>query len=244
MSPQYSSRATLSSMPRTTQTLDMTNPCLDGRKRRCGRPSTHDTEELDQYLLEIAAGLFSQHGYAGTSIDQIARKASASKQTLYRRYPSKEALFIAVIMNLTRCLRQAMEETTLHDPLEELRYISRLLLELTLSPQSLGTYRILIADGHRHPSLLRQAITSIGEPFHRAFLKLLTAAEARGQIAPGNADDTTAHLLTGMITGWPLEDSLFGLSPLKTKQEQDDFFDRAWSFFLRAVGGSPHQPAS
>ncbi|MBO1323571.1 TetR/AcrR family transcriptional regulator [Acetobacter sp. TBRC 12305] len=224
---------------KSARPLDMANPCLHGRKRRCGRPTSHDTEELDQYLLEIAAGLFVQHGYAGTSIDQIARKASASKQTLYRRYPSKEALFVAVIMDLTSSLLQAMADISLKDPLEELRQISFLKLEFSLRPEALGIYRILISDGHRHPSLLRQVVEAIGEPFHNAFIRLLRAAEEQGQIEPGHADDTTARLLTGMITGWPKDNSLFGEETLETCADRVAYFDRAWSFFLRAVGGKP-----
>lgn len=240
--PPSSSRDT-DATRRPTRLLDILNPCLKGRKRRCGRPTAHDTEELDQYLLEIAAGLFAQHGYAATSIDQIARKASASKQTIYRRYPSKEALFIAVLSDLTGTVLQAMAATPLKDPLEELRHISTLLLDLTLRPDSLGTYRILIADGHRYPSLLRQAVEAIGQPFHESIVRLLKAAESKGQIEPGNADDTAAHLLTGLITGWPLEDSLFGLDPLKSTAEREAYFNRAWTFFLRAVGGRHGLPA-
>jgi hypothetical protein len=46
-----------------------------------------------------------------------------------------------------------------------------------------------------------------------------------------------------MITGWPMEDSLFGLDPLKTEEERDAFFSEAWSFFLNAVGGRQTAPA-
>lgn len=222
---------------RTTAHLDMANPCLEGKKRRCGRPTPHDTEQLDQYLLEIAAGLFVQHGYAGTSVDQIARKASASKQTLYRRYSSKEELFKAVITNLTASVLRTIEETPLHNPLQELRHVMCLLLDLTLQPEALGTYRILISDAYRYPSLIAHATSTIGAPIHNCVVRLLKAAEAAGQIEPGNADNTTANLLCGLITGQPLEDALFGLKPLECCVERHAYFERGWTLFLRAVGG-------
>lgn len=221
---------------RMTSHLDMANPCLEGKKRRCGRPTPHDTEQLDLYLLEVAAGLFVQHGYAGTSVDQIARKASASKQTLYRRYSSKEDLFKAVITNLTASVLRTMNETPLKDPLAELEHVMRLLLDLTLQPDALGTYRILISDAYRYPSLMEHATNTIGEPIHRSVVRLLMAAEAMGQIEPGHADSTTANLLAGLITGWPLEDALFGQKPLACCQERRDFFDRGWALFLRGIG--------
>src|SRR6266487_2123992 len=47
-----------------------------------------------------AQGLFLQHGFAGTSMDAIALAANVSKQTLYRYYQNKEALFVAVLEQL------------------------------------------------------------------------------------------------------------------------------------------------
>lgn len=216
--------------------LDMLNPCLQGKKRRCGRPTPEDTEQLDQYLLEVAAGLFVKHGYAGTSVDQIARKASASKQTLYRRYASKEDLFKAVITNLTASVLHTMKETPLKNPLEELKHVMRLLLDLTLEPVALGTYRILIADAYRYPALMDYATQTIGEPIDSSILRLLKAAEAGGQIRQGVADATTANLLSGLITGHPLEQALFGKGPLQTCSEREAFFERGWSLFMSAVG--------
>ncbi|GFE93066.1 TetR/AcrR family transcriptional regulator [Acetobacter persici] len=225
--------------PDAASHLDMAHPCLEGKKRRCGRPTPYGTEQLDQHLLEVAASLFVKHGYAGTSVDQIARKASASKQTLYRRYPSKEELFKAVITNVTACLLRTMAETPLKDPLQELKTISRLMLDFVLRPDALGTYRILISDAYRYPSLIDHAIENINKPFHANFLRLLKAAEAAGQIGAGHADSTTTHLWAGMLTGWPMKQSLFGLNPLEDDAARDAFFEQAWALFLKGVGAAP-----
>src|SRR5881227_2093140 len=47
-----------------------------------------------------AQELFVQHGFEGTSMDAIAVAANVSKQTLYRYYQNKEALFIATLRQL------------------------------------------------------------------------------------------------------------------------------------------------
>nr|WP_298795840.1 TetR/AcrR family transcriptional regulator [uncultured Acetobacter sp.] len=219
--------------------MDMAHPCLEGKKRRCGRPTPSATEQLDQHLLEVAASLFVEHGYAGTSVDQIARKASASKQTLYRRYPSKEALFKAVITNLTASLLRTMAEAPLKDPLLELKHVSRLMLDFVVRPDALGTYRILIADAYRYPSLITHAIENISEPFHASFERLLKAAQNAGEIEAGHDNATTAHLWSGLLTGWPMKESLFGLKPLEDKAARDAFFEHAWALFLRGMGAKP-----
>lgn len=48
-------------------------------------------------LLEAAAACFASGGYAGTSIAGIARAAGMSKSTVFHHFPSKEALYLAVI---------------------------------------------------------------------------------------------------------------------------------------------------
>ncbi len=50
-----------------------------------------------QRLLEAAAAGFAEGGYSGTSIATIARTAGMSKSTVFHHFPSKEALYLAVI---------------------------------------------------------------------------------------------------------------------------------------------------
>ena len=52
-------------------------------------------------ILEAARELFLRHGFAETSTDAIALRAGVSKETLYRHYPSKEVLLVAVMEELT-----------------------------------------------------------------------------------------------------------------------------------------------
>lgn len=56
-----------------------------------------DTSSGRQRLLRAAAAAFSTGGYAATSIARIARAAEVSKSTVFHHFPSKEALYLAVI---------------------------------------------------------------------------------------------------------------------------------------------------
>jgi TetR/AcrR family transcriptional regulator, mexJK operon transcriptional repressor len=62
-------------------------------RRRRGRPSGSSGREL----LSIARQHFLAHGFRRTTTDAIAAQAKVSKQTLYAQYPSKDALFAAVV---------------------------------------------------------------------------------------------------------------------------------------------------
>jgi len=56
-----------------------------------GRPRTEGTR--DRVIAALIA-LVAEQGYARTSMDEIAERAGVSKATIYRRWPSKEALMI------------------------------------------------------------------------------------------------------------------------------------------------------
>ncbi len=47
-------------------------------------------------ILERAAELFAQHGYAGTSMNQVALACGLSKATLYHYYRDKYALLVSI----------------------------------------------------------------------------------------------------------------------------------------------------
>jgi TetR/AcrR family transcriptional regulator, mexJK operon transcriptional repressor len=132
---------------------------VDLRPRtRGGRPTKAAAAQRDERLLEIAAQMFMEHGFGGTSMERLAETAMIGKATLYARYADKGALFADV-------LRRRILLT--YGPLEEefdkglkgksleatLLIVARRLLELTLSPSSIALGRILAAQGTRFPEL-------------------------------------------------------------------------------------------
>jgi AcrR family transcriptional regulator len=48
-------------------------------------------------LIEVATGLFAEHGYEGTSIEAVLAAAGVSRGALYHHFAGKEALFRAVL---------------------------------------------------------------------------------------------------------------------------------------------------
>ena len=59
-------------------------------------PTTRrSAEERRRELVEIAISHFAQHGYNGTSTDQVAREAGISQPYLFRLFGTKRELFLA-----------------------------------------------------------------------------------------------------------------------------------------------------
>ena len=48
-------------------------------------------------ILEAAAQVFFEQGYAATSIDAIIKRLGGSKRTIYNEFGSKEGLFTALV---------------------------------------------------------------------------------------------------------------------------------------------------
>src|SRR5579872_456267 len=53
-------------------------------------------EATRQQLLDVARQLFTERGYAGTSIEDIIEAAGVARGALYHHFPGKNALFAAV----------------------------------------------------------------------------------------------------------------------------------------------------
>jgi AcrR family transcriptional regulator len=60
------------------------------------RPLRRDAEQNRQRLLDAAAGVFAEHGLEA-SVEEIARAAGVGMGTLYRRFPTKDALIDALV---------------------------------------------------------------------------------------------------------------------------------------------------
>ena len=61
------------------------------------RPLTRIQARNRQTILEAALEVFSQYGYRGATLDQIAEVAGLSKPNLLYYFPSKEAIHIALL---------------------------------------------------------------------------------------------------------------------------------------------------
>jgi AcrR family transcriptional regulator len=63
-------------------------------------PRTQRGEERRSAVLDAAAQLFSEHGFHGASIDEVGAAAGITGPGLYRHFPSKDALLMAVLDRL------------------------------------------------------------------------------------------------------------------------------------------------
>lgn len=104
-------------------------------------------------LRESAADVFLRDGYAAARMDEVARGAGMSKRTLYQHYPSKAALFEAVMEDcLAPCVMDmAMEH---HPDLSTaLRGMLAPVISHLVEPRQVEVIRVVVAEVKRSPEL-------------------------------------------------------------------------------------------
>src|SRR5215475_8338295 len=75
--------------------------------RATGRGPRMPAEQRRELVLGEAMAAFAAHGYAGTSTEDVARRAGISQPYLFRLFPTKKALFLALV---ERCFRRVRDE--------------------------------------------------------------------------------------------------------------------------------------
>lgn len=77
-------------------------------------------------LMRVATSLFARHGYEATTTAMIARTARVTEPILYRHFSSKQALFVAIVQDMSDQTMRQWEQLTegLDDPAARLRRIA------------------------------------------------------------------------------------------------------------------------
>ena len=127
------------------------------RSRVVDLPRIPGTSRRAQYsastrraLVDVAERLFTEHGYAATSLDAIVAGAEVTKGALYHHYSGKQALFEAVFEKVESAgAAQIQKALAGHDdPWEKAIAGLRAFLDVVRQP---AYSRIVVQDG---PSVL------------------------------------------------------------------------------------------
>lgn len=179
---------------RLVQSVDMdasAQPRSDLRRsdlRRSGRAHAA--------ILAAAEELAGRHGYGGAGIEAIAAAAGVGKQTIYRWWPNKAALFIEVYGRLVPADLLAEDTGSLAGDLRALlARLSGLYASTAAGPILAG----LVADAQASPALARQLRETYVAPRRTIVGTILDRAASRGEIAPGHDAGFASDLFSGAV---------------------------------------------
>ena len=104
-------------------------------------------------ILEAAAGVFSEGGFSGARVDEIAERAGVNKAMIYYHIGNKDALYAEVIQNVIGNTAETIARRIkdIQDPEEKLRiYIRAFARNLDENPQVAPIMMREVASGGRH----------------------------------------------------------------------------------------------
>lgn len=90
---------------------------------QAGPTRTQDPEGVRKNIIEVASEEFALNGLSGARIDEIAARSRYSKRMIYYYFGSKEGLYLSVLENAYRTVREGESKLDIEGlpPLEALR---------------------------------------------------------------------------------------------------------------------------
>jgi TetR/AcrR family transcriptional regulator, mexJK operon transcriptional repressor len=194
--------------------------------------------------MQAATAVFVAKGYDGTSMDEIAAKASVSKQTIYKHFSDKDHLFAEIVLATTQrvdhvvgLVAQSLDDTK--DVAQDLERLARAFLDALMNEELLQVRRLVIANAERMPSLGRDWYD---QGFGRVLAMLAACFKKLTDRKLLRIEDPllAANHFSGMLLWIPINEAMFtGNNRPRKKAELDRLAAAAAYAFLAAYGARP-----
>ncbi|MFF9573103.1 TetR/AcrR family transcriptional regulator [Streptomyces sp. NPDC014685] len=189
-------------------------------------------------IMEAATSAFLSKGYSGTSMDDIAKLAAVSKQTVYKHFSDKEKLFAEIVLATTDRIDGVIDTVAAipadANTLEEnLTRLARRLLTTLTQPQVLQLRRLVIANADAFPEL---GANWYEQGFERVLATLATTLQQLADRRLLRIDEPllAAHHFSGLLLWIPVNKAMFHGSPQHTEAELDHYAAAGVRAFLAA----------
>ena len=216
---------------------DQLSACLAAVRSRAGRPAVLAEAERRALLLDAAAKVFLTRGYAAATMHTIAQEARMSKKTVYQVFPSKVALFDALLADRIFGLPVAPDCTGC-DPEESLSRLLLAIADVLLLPDRMGLIRLIVSGGATSPELATAFERLQMAHDLNALEAWLAEAQARGFLRIGDVEED-AKLLFGMTIAGPVLQSLVKAPVKGNAPSIEQSIRTAVPIFLRGLAAGP-----
>jgi len=140
------------------------------------------SEQKKQQVLVAAMDLFCRQGFPHTSMDEVAKQAGVSKQTVYSHFGSKDDLFVAAIES--KCVGHNLNADLLSDPSQPEATLTEFALqfgELIVSPEAITVFKACVAQSESHPEVSRLFFEAGPQHVLAMLTRYLAAVETLGR---------------------------------------------------------------
>jgi len=187
----------------------------------------------NEAILDAAIEVMAARGVAAP-LEEIARRACVSKQTIYNHYGSKAELVRAVVeRRVDEITAPLAGPEAVEHPAEALAEFGREMLTSLLRPRSAGFLRMAIQAATAMPEIASAWYEAGPRASRRKLADFLSLEVAAGRLA---IDDTleAAEFFTGMLLGSYQTASLLGVERALDEAKIERIASEAAARFLKA----------
>ncbi|WP_324789371.1 TetR/AcrR family transcriptional regulator [Streptomyces sp. H51] len=179
----------------------MTGTTEDATTPRRGR---RNDPRLDTALINAAVEVLNETGYAAFTTTAVARRAGASTASLYRRWPSKQALAGAVARHIALNELSGIDTGSLEGDVRELLARKQRILDSGAGPALLS----LMGQAAHDPALRRILHEDVYLAARERLEALIALAARRGEL-DADIDSGRISVLALVLVGTALARSVF-----------------------------------
>jgi AcrR family transcriptional regulator len=203
------------------------------RLRRQLIPTKPMRDRSRDKILDAAADLFAQHGFAGTSVDQVIADCGIGRDTFYRRFGSKLELFEAVALRERERTNERFADFVAErhgTSLERLEAAARWLLEVNLDPALIAMKRIVFSEAR----VFGRTVQDAPSPIVDHLTDIVRLLQQEGLFQAGDAAEIVGHIINSLVLG-PMMQAMLASQAFDTPAARDDYFNRSWPRIVRGL---------
>lgn len=179
------------------------------------------SSEKSAAILKGAMEEFLKHGYAGSSMDKVAKASGVSKATVYSHFGDKESLFNAVMHDLAKQRLKAsidvqQPQFSEQSPQEVLSAIAtKIITNATQDNIFQDFMRIVIGESGRFPELAKAYVNNLAKP---AIETLIQYLKLHPELAIEDPEATVRIMIGSLVYFVMLQEMMHGkdIMPLES----------------------------
>jgi len=184
-------------------------------------------------ILDAAVEVIGERGLSAP-MEEIARRAKVSKQTVYNHYGSKAELMRALMNRRVEAITASLREAgAMDNPAEALEAYARSMLETVVTNKSYSMMRVIMLGAGEMPDVAQEVFESGPRAARRQLAAFLQMETELGRLKVENFEEA-AEFFSGMVMGHSQMRSMLRLPSEKTPEEYGRFAKEAAARFMRA----------
>ncbi|WP_306333604.1 TetR/AcrR family transcriptional regulator [Streptomyces sp. KL118A] len=188
--------------------------------------------ELTEAIVDIALDELAAKGFGRFSMEAVAKRAGVGKSALYRRWPSKTALAVSALSQLSVPLAETPDTGSLRG---DLRAVLAAVLSWLDDPRFGRILPDMVAEALRNEELAEALTANLGDPRRERGEALIDRAVTRRELP----EDVDRELMLDLLAA-----PIFWRLTVRRLPVAEDFLDSLVDMLIRALGAheeTPHQ---